>query len=208
MTIIPLPRPGESRVSDAERTAGDDAELGRKLAAGDPAALTAIARRYWEPLAAYAYRLVEDRDGAMDIAQEACIRLWDRRGHDSPRCLRAYLFRTTRNLALDHLKTKRTRRRLLRRHAPERTNGPARPDEVLDQDRTAAEVHRAIRDLPERRREVFTLAYLGGLTYAEIGEVMGISPKTVQNQMTAALAQLRAALRPLLDERAGGGGAC
>src|SRR5690606_29861758 len=147
LTIIPLPRPEEGRAAARDGAAGEDAELGRKLAAGDPTALTVVARRYWEPLAAYAYRLVEDRDAAMDIAQEACVRLWDRRGRGAPHCVRAYLFRTTRNLALDQLKTKRTRRRLLRRHPPGRTRGPARPDEVLERDHTAAEVHRAIQAL-------------------------------------------------------------
>jgi RNA polymerase sigma factor (sigma-70 family) len=177
----------------------EEAELVRRLASGEHAALTAITEWLWEPLAAYAYRLVEDRDAALDIAQEACVRLWERR-RQSPRCLRAYLFRITRNLALDHLKTRRTRRRLLRGQEPGRVTRPARPDEVLECDRVSAEVQRAIQRLPERRREVFTLTYLRGLSYAQVGEVMEISPKTVQNQMTAALAQLRTELRPLLDE--------
>jgi RNA polymerase sigma-70 factor, ECF subfamily len=190
--------------------AADEAELARRLAAGDPAALTAITEWLWEPLAAYAWRIVEDRDVARDIAQEACVRLWDRRGQESPRAVRPYLFRIARNLALDHLKTRRTRRRLLQRHDAVRTRS-ATPDELLESDRISAGVQHAIQALPDRRREVFVLAYLRGLSYAEVGEVLGISPKTVQNQMTAALAQLRTTLRPLFDERspvtasAGGG---
>jgi RNA polymerase sigma-70 factor, ECF subfamily len=181
--------------------AGDEAELAHRLAAGDPAALTAITEWLWESLAAYAYRLVEDRDAARDIAQEACVRLWQRRGHDSPRSVRPYLFRVVRNLALDHLKTRRARRRLLQRQDPGRTRRPARPDEVMENDRVSTRVQQSIQELPDRRREVFVLAYLRGLSYADIGEVLGISPKTVQNQMTAALAQLRTALRPLVEER-------
>lgn len=182
----------------------DEAELARGLADGDPAALTEITRWLWEPLSAYAFRLLEDRDAAMDVAQEACMRLWERRGRDPLRCVRPWLFRTVRNLALDQLKTGRTRRGILQRYRPGRGRGPARPDEVFQRDRVAAEVQRAIQELPERRREVFALAYLQGLSYAEVAEVLGISPKTVQNQMSAALAQLRSTLRPLLDERRGG----
>jgi RNA polymerase sigma-70 factor, ECF subfamily len=184
-----------------------EGELARRLATGDATALTAIAEWLWEPLAAYAYRIVEDRDAAMDIAQEACVRLWERGGHDAPSKLRSYLFRITRNLALDQLRTRRTRHRLLWSHRSAQALGsarPERPDEALDHARLAGQVQRAIQGLPERRREVFTLAYLRGLSYAEVGEVLGISPKTVQNQMSAALAQLRRTLRPLLDERAGG----
>lgn len=193
---------GLLRVTSREPVSpADEADLARALAAGDADALTAVAQWLWEPLAAYAFRILEDRDAAMDVAQDACLRLWNRRGRDAPRSIRAYLFRVARNLALDQLKTGDTRRRLLGRHDPDRNRRPARPDEVLRGDRITDEVQRAIQALPERRREVFALGYLQGLTYAEVGEVLGISPKTVQNHMSAALAQLRDTLRPLLDDR-------
>jgi RNA polymerase sigma-70 factor (ECF subfamily) len=180
-----------------------EAELTRRLAAGDPSALSAIARWLWEPLAAYAYRLVDDRDAAMDIAQEACLRLWDRRGTDAPHCLRPFLFRVARNLAFDQLKTARKRRSLLGRYRMLLSRSAPRPDTELERDHVATEVQRAIQALPERRREVFSLAWLQGLSYSEIAEILGISPKTVQNHMSAALAQLRVTLRPLLDDGRG-----
>lgn len=195
-------RDATARIPSRERAAPrDEAELARRLAAGDPSALTEISAWLWEPIAAYAYRLLEDRDAAMDVAQESCLRLWDRRGRDPPQCIRAYLFRTARNLALDQLKTRRTRIGLLRHHASGRPRGPAWPDEALQCNRVATEVQRAIQELPERRREVFSLTYLQGLSYGEVAEILAISPKTVQNHMTSALAQLRDTLRPLLEER-------
>lgn len=201
---------GESSGSTSrgtDRPHDEDAELVRRLAAGDVKALTEISDWLWESLAAYAYRLVEDRDAAMDIAQEALVRLWEGRGHTPPKSLRSYVFRITRNLALDHLKTRRTRRRLLLSHRPGRTQRPPEPDEVLERERISSEVERAIQSLPQRRREVFVLTYLRGLSYAEAGEAMGISAKTVQNHMTAALSQLRTTLRPFVDERTGTGAA-
>lgn len=179
----------------------DEAELVRRLTAGDVDALTEISEWLWEPLAAYAYRILGDRDAAQDVAQVALVRLWEGRDSTPLKSPRGYLFRVVRNLALDQLKTRRTRRRLLRLHRPDRSRRPAVPDEVLERERVWNAVDRAIQELTERRREVFTLTYLCGLSYAEAGEVMGISPKTVHNQMTAALAQLRQRLRPLVAER-------
>lgn len=181
----------------------DEDALARRLAAGDRSALTTVAAWLWEPLAAYAYRVVGDVDAAMDITQEAYLRLWDRRSCDAPRTLRPYLFRMVRNLALDHVKTRRTRLRILHGAAFGPGPTPARPDEILERDRIAGTVQRAIQELPARRREVFSLAYLQGLTYAEVSDVLGISAKTVHNHMSAALAQLRITLRPLLDDGAG-----
>lgn len=187
--------------SHEARAAPEEAALVRRLASGDVTALTAIAEWLWEPLAAYAYRIVGDEDIARDIAQEACVRLWEGRGRTPPTSLRPYLFRITRNLALDHSKTRRTRERLLRRYGMDHAWRPAAPDEEFERGHVMDEIQSAIQDLPERRREVFVLAYLRGLSYAEIAEVMSISPKTVQNHMTAALTELRTVLRPLIEER-------
>lgn len=102
---------------------------------------------------------------------------------------------------MDHLKSRRTRQRLLNTRQSDCAAAPAAPDEVLEQEHLSERVQRAIQELPERRREVFSLAYLQGFSYAEVAEIMGISPKTVHNQMSAALSQLREALRPLIEER-------
>src|SRR5690606_25365394 len=179
----------------------DERLLLQRLAAGDHGAMTQIANWLWEPLAAYAYRIVEDRDLALDIAQEALIRLWEGRRKTLPTALAPFLYRVARNLALDHLRTSNTRQRLLRGQATLGGRRPATPEEEFEDARVSRRVHRAIQALPERRREVFVLAYLRGLTYAEIGEVMGMAPEAVQNQMAAARAQLRDALRRLSEER-------
>ena len=188
------------RVAAREIRSDDEADLALRISAGDPDALDELVRRFWEPLSSYAYRLVGDRDAAMDIAQETFLRIWENRSRKAPRSLHAYLFRITRNHALDQRKTRETRGRLLRVHD---AHGPppATPEDVLERGQIAEQVDLAIRALPGRRREVFVLAYLKGLSYAEVGEVMGISPKTVQNQVSAALDQLRELLRPLIRKR-------
>lgn len=179
----------------------DEADLVRRLSEDDPDALTVIADWLWQPLASYAYRLVDDEDVAMDVAQETCLRLWQGRGRTLPNALRPYLFRIARNLCLDYLKTRRARVRLLSRQQHRHVRRVIAPDEALARERVSSTVQRAIQELPERRREVFTLAYLHGLKYSEVSTIMNISPKTVQNQMTAALAQLRKKLSPLIDEQ-------
>ena len=60
----------------------------------------------------------------------------------------------------------------------------------------------AIRDLPPRRREIFTLIRERGFSYAEIAEIMQISRQTVANHMSLALNDLRVLLRPFLPEAA------
>ena len=75
---------------------------------------------------------------------------------------------------------------------------PATPVQIVDAVLLGRATERAIRALPARRRTVFTLAHVHGLSHAEVGQTMGIAPQTVANHMSLALADLRAALSPFL----------
>lgn len=211
MTIIPLRAqdsdPDAGEMPDAHRVPIRDirpplseADLALRLSESDPDALNHLVNWLWKPLVSYAYRLVNDRDVAMDIAQEACVRIWRNRRRAMPNALRAYVFRVVRNLALDHLKTQRTRSDLLRQHGVPTQSRPVTPEEALERAGVFEQVEDAIQSLPLRRREVFVLAYLKGLSYTEVADVLGIAPKTVHNQMSAALAELRKRLGSLIGE--------
>jgi RNA polymerase sigma-70 factor, ECF subfamily len=64
-------------------------------------------------------------------------------------------------------------------------------------------IREAVRDLPDRCREVFELSRVHGLRYSEIASAMGISVKTVEVQMGKALRVLRERLSAWLPTRAG-----
>lgn len=207
MTILPIQRldsdltaltPPLEELGLREREF-DEVEVMRRLASGDTAALQQIMDIFWDPLGAYASRVLDDVDGAKDVVQTAFVRLWDRRADWRPGSLRSYLFRLTRNLALDAIRAERARAQRQRAKGMALAPSPRTPAEALESDHVRTQVDRAIQALPYRRREVFTLAYLQGLSYRQIAEIMGISNKTVGNQMTNALAELRVALAPLLE---------
>ena len=60
-------------------------------------------------------------------------------------------------------------------------------------------VQKAVDALPDRRREVFVLVRTHQMTYREAGQVLGIAPQTVANQMTKAMQDLRTFLAPYLE---------
>lgn len=173
----------------------DDVALVGRLALDDAQALGQLLERYWGPMVAFAMEKVRSQDAAEDLVQEAFVRVWERRRQLRPQASpRAYLYRVLRNLIIDEYRRRRLRDRFSAlTGGSERSEAPSAVA-VLEADELAGAARRAIAALPERRRDVFVLAHLHGLSYKEVAETLGITPRTVANHMSLALAQLREAL--------------
>jgi RNA polymerase sigma-70 factor (ECF subfamily) len=183
--------------------APNETQLVERIRAGDAAAFEAVFRAYAMRLCTYAYRYVRSRETAVELVQDVFFRIWQTRERWTiDESLPAYLFRATRNRALDAIKHRKVERRWEARAAREYELGDARfaaaIDEALERGDLTAALERAVRVLPERRRLVFVLRWREGMSYDEIATLMGISTKTVENQMTRALQMLRSELAPHL----------
>lgn len=142
--------------------------------------------------------VVRERALAEEIAQEVMLELWRRRESlQLEQTFRAYLIRSTRNRALNHIRHERIVAREAATAAIDPPSSPSAEDEVLGVELEHA-VHDAIAGLPENCREVFQLSRDQGLKYAEIAAALEISVKTVEKRMGQALAELRQRLAPWL----------
>ncbi len=175
----------------------DAHHLMSRLAAGDEQAMADLLDRHWTPLVRYAFGLLQSWDRAEDVAQEAFARLWANRNRWSESSANALLHRIARNAALDILKSARYS---ARREDPETLTAEGQPDWDVECAELDQAVVRAVEQLPPRRREVFKLARESGFSYAQISEVMGVTQRTVANQMSLALSDLRVLLHPYLPE--------
>lgn len=162
------------------------------------AAFEALFREHHAPLCGFAYRFVHSREIAEELVQEVFLYLWehwDRWETGAP--VKTYLFTAVRNAAISYLR----HQRVVQRSEPEVVvelfshSGPS-PEADARSAELAAALARAVARLPERCRLVFTLSREQGLTYNQVAEVMGISPKTVEMQMGRAFKALRRYLAP------------
>ncbi|HEX9563312.1 MAG TPA: RNA polymerase sigma-70 factor [Gemmatimonadaceae bacterium] len=178
-----------------------DAELVRRIRAGDERALGAVFRSHYAGMASFVQRFVRSPDVAEELVQDVFLKLWTKREHLAEiETLRTYLFRAARNTALNHLR----RVKLERRWQDEQgmvDDPPAAfaADEDASEQEVALAVQQAINRLPPRCREIFLLSRDGGLTYAEIALSLEISVKTVETQMGRALKSLRVSLKPFRE---------
>ncbi|MBL4837087.1 MAG: RNA polymerase sigma factor [Kordiimonadaceae bacterium] len=125
-----------------------------------------------------------------ELIQDVFLKIFKNTKRHSVEKPRAYLFAVARNLLVDHF-----RHNIARQH-----NNMLEFDETIHTDTSFSEEKRletredlrslavAIRTLPPRTRKAFTLSRLYKYSYAEVGEMMGISPRTVEGHVAKGLA--------------------
>lgn len=150
------------------------------------AEIEALYRERFRAFALSATAMLRDPDAALDVVQDAfAIALHRRRSFRAEGNLEAWLWRIVLNVARDRLRARRRGARPLPRLPIPAEEGES-PDEVKE----------LLLALPERQRLAIFLHYYGDLSYAQIGEVLGISSGTVSASITTA----RGALRQQLQE--------
>jgi RNA polymerase sigma-70 factor (ECF subfamily) len=165
------------------------------LAVGDETALRGIFDRYYTALLGDVDRIIPDESTAKDIVQEVFVELWRKRADiDVHTSLRAYLRRAAVNRSLNFLKSKQ--RFLFSEHedgqmAEQDPIVVALHETAAQPENMEAALHEAIRLLPEKCQLVFTLSKFEQMSHREIAEQLGISVKTIENQITKAMKMLR-----------------
>jgi RNA polymerase sigma-70 factor (ECF subfamily) len=184
-------------------TNASERDLQVRIRAGDEGAFDTVFRTHYPHLVRMAESVVRERALAEEIAQEVMLELWRRRESlEVMQTFRAYLIRSTRNRALNHVRHQRVVDREQAFAALESPSSPSAEDEVLGVELERA-VRHAIDGLSVNCREVFLLSREQGLKYVEIASVLDVSVKTVEKRMGQALSELRERLAPWLPRLAG-----
>lgn len=173
------------------RRDADEADLARELGRCDPAALGRVYDLYAARIYAYVRSLGAAPSLAEDVLQEVFVKLATRSGQSGAvKSLKPYLFAAARN------ELRRWSTRLLRRGEirPGHLTGlfeVAAPGVPADE---AAALEDALSELPAAQREVVVMKVYGGLTFAEIAEVMQRSVNTTASRYRYALEKLKSLL--------------
>ena len=173
----------------------DDAETIRLLKSRDEEVFGQLFKAHFKPLRQYAFTFVQEQQVAEDIVQNIFYRLWERiEVLNFSNSVAAYLYRAVYNESLNALKHNKVRR-LHHGWLQRRMNQPSDTAyRKLQQDELEKRLHDAISGLPQQCRTIFQMSRFEGFRYQDIGSRLGISPKTVENQMSKALRILRARL--------------
>ena len=175
--------------------------------AGDEDAFAELVSRYRNQITSYIYRMTNDYDGAVDLAQETFVRVYRAAGrYQTTHAFSTYIYRIATNLAISELR-KRKRRRLVSLTGlliggeGEEARDFDAPDEkpladtnLVDMERRRV-VRKAISTLPEKYRAPLVLRDVEGKSYDEIAQILSTSEGTVKSRINRARNFLREKMR-------------
>ncbi len=142
-------------------------------------------------------QMVGNREDALDLTQEAFLRVHRNWAHRDPeRSLTPWFYRILRNVAIDHLRRRASRKEYALETAIEPVTG--NPISLEEQTELRRVLWQAIGNLSDEQREVVILRDVHGMSYAEIGTAIGIPSTTVATRLHHAREKLRGKLERYL----------
>ncbi len=157
-------------------------------------ALKVLYEQYYSYICSVVYKMTGDSSLAEDLAQEVFVEVWKRRASlDVNLSLRGYLRRVAVNKTLNHIRSQKMNfeEEDAVLQVPSNENSTQK---VLEAEDLQKVINDSIDSLPDKCRVVFGLSRFEELSYKEISTELGISVKTVENQISKALKLVRKAV--------------
>jgi RNA polymerase sigma-70 factor (ECF subfamily) len=188
----------------------DDHMLLQATRTGNEMAFQELVRRYRNPITNFIYRMLNDYDRAVDLAQETFVRVYtSAERYQATYSFSTWIYRIASNLAISELR-QRKRRNLIpipsffsdkegdevEIELPDKRHVAA--DEVMIEDERRRAVARAIASLPEKYRVAVVLRDIEGKSYEEISAMLDLSDGTVKSRINRARNLLKEKLSELL----------
>ena len=163
-----------------------------QLSKRDGAVFEEVFKTHFKRLHAYAITMLRDEAEGEEIVQQVFFKIWERNESLSVTgSVTAYLYRAVHNECLNYLKHQQVKSTHQLYVAHTMKNEVEHPAKKINRKELEQKIHLALNELPEQCRTIFQLSRFDELKYREIASKLGLSVKTVENQMGKALKLLR-----------------
>jgi RNA polymerase sigma factor (sigma-70 family) len=138
-------------------------------------------------------RMVNNHSTAEDLLQETYLRVTRALSERPIDHLEPFVFKTARNLALDHLRARRIQARTLLDDVPldvvENVAAPtSSAEDAAHAEQLLERLNISLNQLSTRQQRIFILSRLHGQSYQEIADQLSVSPSTVQKELKLIMA--------------------
>ena len=182
-----------------------DERVVERVLKGDKDAFAMLIERYQKPILSFTYRMIHDREAALDLSQEIFIKAYNSLdSYNTAFKFSTWLYKIASNHVIDRLRKKEPRWVSIDRD----TDGESRPLDLPDAREDQADslmfsekfekIQHAIKRLPPAYRQLIMLRHVNDCSYEEIAEICSIPLGTVKNRIFRAREMLRNALEGIL----------
>ena len=149
-------------------------------------------KSHYKALHAYASVMLNHDSHAEEIVQGMFLKLWEKKENLSVQTsLKAYLYKCVYNDCLNYIQHTKTVLKYQDHAVYTMKDSNGKTSDKLEHNELQHRLEKALNDLPEQCRTIFQMSRFEELKYREIADQLGISIKTVENQMGKALKILR-----------------
>ena len=149
----------------------------------------------------FSFSILKNKELAEEVVSDVFFNIWvHRQGISKIESFKPYLFTSARNISLNYLQKEKRMKTIWM----EDVSVSLFIDEICPESELIAEelkmaIGRAINNLPEKCKLIYSLAKIEQLKYKEIAKILDISVKTIDNQLTIAFKKIGAEIQLYLD---------
>lgn len=172
-----------------------------RMAKGDQKAFEFFFEKYYQNLCNFVNIYIQNAVISEEIVQDIFVHFWEKKGAiNIDKSVKSYLFQSSKNMSLNYIRNDKIREIAHKKIKTNSNISISSTESYLDTEQLQLIITASVNNLPSRCREVFLLIKNENLSYKEIAEKMDISVKTVENQMSIALKNLKGLLSPYYDK--------
>ncbi|RKD90236.1 RNA polymerase sigma factor [Mangrovibacterium diazotrophicum] len=170
----------------------EDRENVELLKSGDISAFSTLFKKYSERLYAFALSIAKEPYIAEEITQQVFLKVWEKRPEiNEYLSFKSFLFSITYSETISWLRKDTAEKRKMSRWGENSSFESEETTHTVEFNNIESLANGIIDELPEKRKEIFKLSREQGYSYKEIAQKLGLSVKTVENQVSAALRTIR-----------------
>jgi RNA polymerase sigma-70 factor (family 1) len=175
-----------------------DLQLWASIRQDDELAFNELFKRYWIRLYKTAYQYLKDKEGSEEVVHDVFLNIWNRRTELEILTFSSYMLTAIRYQIYNRMRATKSPlvysdERMQVNVSPEYNTG----ENKIEEQELQQEMYSYLQRLPKRCREIFCMSRIDQLSNEEIALRLGISKRTVENQITTALKHLRVSLKHL-----------
>lgn len=169
-----------------------DVDILKRFKEGDHNAFDQIFHSYYNRVKNFIYGLIKSDEDAKELVQDIFTNLWiNRKSLDLNKSFNAYLFVSARNLSFNYLKHRAVEKLYINDYLSINKDFDNHTEEFLFAKEINLLIDMTVEKMPVRRKNIYMYSRVKGYSNEEIAEKLHISKKTVENQLSLALKEIR-----------------